>query len=170
MSFGPDGVPVSCACLPHFRFNADVTGCEWDETTECAWLERSDGPRPCNACNSDSIGGCHTGEFRCLLANNALEGDCVEWADIDQLQQCIDQGMHYNCSDGCLDGCISGLTCTAEYCASADHCYDACCQVAHGAADPATGSCEGQSGGGGGESADAGSAEPPGPEPDAEDR
>ncbi len=138
MAWDDGGNPVGCACLPHFTWTADQTACVWDDTVECAIFERADAPNPCDACNSTQLfPGCSTGRFQCLLQSNSLEGECVEWAEFEELDACVAGGVGYDCDPDCYQQC-SAASCTAEYC-NVDGCLDVCCEPTP--APPTDGGC-----------------------------
>lgn len=132
------GNPAGCACLPHFTWTSDQTACVWDDTVECALLERAGEPNPCDACNSTQLlAGCSTGRFQCLLQNNSFEGECVEWAEFEELDACIAGEVGYDCDPTCYQSCASA-SCSAEYC-NVNGCLDLCCEAT--TAPPTDGGC-----------------------------
>jgi hypothetical protein len=69
---------------------------------------------------------CSIGRFECFLANNSFEGECVEWADIGELEACIEGNVGYDCDPSCYESCVNA-SCSAEFC-NVDGCFDLCCE------------------------------------------
>jgi hypothetical protein len=108
IAYDANGVPADCVCLPNFRSNEEGSECVWSEEVECSVLSRPGEPNACDACNSESLfEGCSTGRFECLITTDTYEGECIEWASMEELEACIQGGVGYDCDPACYEQCAN---------------------------------------------------------------